>query len=451
MVELADAQEIPHMVKDVDGHNAAVDAIVTAVPELEAIVKKGRAELAQIELDKMERNSLQAELDAMQQTLAEKQNAIQKMVDVACWRSHAYVVEKLLQDTVSLKGVAQDAEIVDWRADIQEVSEHMKFVVHAIDTELMQAKKAHQEEFTRRLQAFNQGADAKQSKGGHCKPESFLQDEGLSDHKEPLSELLKIIFCLREARAPRSAVQRCLNQWVKSVWSGEYDASVCMSLRPNDKPTTTRMEMAGATATHSELQRTEHMIVARQHHRQSVAETASNQVRASKQPQKVYSNDGHVDNRAATLHVAMSLPIRQTTPLPPRQTMPWQSGVGPALRTVGCNTDGATPTAAPEPSDAPRGITPLPSGSLLQALESRPPQAHVRLDRCVCLFAFLLIGFASGWMSSTLRMNDAPRWNTASGPPKKGRMVGEVFGQFLKGRGMRKSKAVSPHSKWRRS
>merc|ERR1740123_701354 len=122
----------------------------------------------------------------------------------------------------------------------------------------MQATKAHKEEFTRRLHAFNQLA-AKQSNGEHAKPTVFLQSEGLSAHEKSFLEVLQTIFTLQEAGAPRSAVQRCLNQWVKSVWSGEYDKSICTSLRPKDEPTmkiemasanlgTTKIEMASADA-----------------------------------------------------------------------------------------------------------------------------------------------------------------------------------------------------------
>jgi len=455
---LADAQQIIQMAKDVDGRHDAVDAIVATVPELEAIVKRGRAELAQREVEQMERLFLKAELDAMQHKLAEKKNAIQKMMDVACWTSHVYAVEKMLQDVISLKGRAQGGEIADLRADIHDVSEHMKFVVHAIDTQLIQAKKAHQEKFTRRLQSFNQGADAKQSKGSNGKPESFLQDEGLSAHEGSFLELLQIIFCLREARAPRSAVQRCLNQWVKSVWSGEYDASICMSLRSKDEP-------AGANATHPEPQKTKQMTVAQQQQGQSNACVALSQDGASKQPRELSSNDGHIANKAAAIHAAASLTIRQTTPSPPRQSTPWQAAVGPVLRMEEYDTNGETPTAAPKPranskeetvrqvelSDLPRGITPPPSASFQQTLESRPRQAKVRLNGCICRFAFLLIGFACGWMSSKIRMDDAPGLSTACCPPKQIRIVPEFVGNFFKGRGMHKSRVVHPYSKRRRS
>jgi len=465
----ADAQEILQMAKDADGYRAAVDAFVTAVSEAEATVERGRTELAQREAEKIERLSLQAELDAMQQKLVEKKSGIQKTVDMVCLTENedvsafAFAVENLLQAIVSLRGGALGGTLADWRADIHDISEHMKFVVHAIDTQLMHATKANQEEFIRRLHAFNHGAGAKQCTGEHATPAVFLQSEGLSAHKESFKEILQIIFHLQKAGATRSAVHRCLNHWVKSVWSGEYDESVCTSWQPKDEPATTKIDIARESATHVEPQRAEPGIAQQQHHGQSNEGIVSSQECAVKQAPEMSSTNGCVSSKAMVLNAAPSLPKRLTTP--------WQVLEGPVLRSVAratnCETSYAVskPQLRKEPSDLRRECSDLktepsdltqstrlpPSVSLQQMLNSRPRHAKIRVDGCLCRFALLLIGFASGWMSSTLPMHDARGWSATSCPSAliNGEVDRRIFNFCSNGR-MRKPRIAYQRSKRRR-
>jgi len=330
-------------------------------------------------------------------------------------------------------------------------------VVDAIDTQLMQATKAHQEEFTRRLHAFNQLA-AKQSNGEHAKPTGFLQSEGLSAHERSFLEVLQTIFMLQKAGVPRSAVQRCMNQWVKSVWSGEYDESVCMSFRPKDEPAPRRyafletaeddVQVSAGTASSQER--------ALQHDVQTSAGTASSQEQALKQPRELSSNDGRTSSKAAALHVPGSLLSRQTTP--------WQIGEGPVLRSVG-NTNGETPNVdsktqandqaeiakQAQPSDLPRGTNFSESVPLQQILTSRSRHGKVRVDGCICRFALLLIGFASGWMSFKLQTHNSPGWSAGFGPPKVARICFECGGGCFtfKDHGIRKSSIVFPRGRRR--
>lgn len=220
----ADAQEVLMAAKDADGYRDAAAAFVVAVRDAELTVERGREELAKREAEKQERIALQAQLDTMQQQLAEKRSVVRQSMEVRMANIVSGVgpliheVDSIVQEIAVLRGGAVGRTLEDWRSDIQDVAQRARAVLDAIDAQVTQATKARQEEFNRRMSAFTQSPDAKRAQAENISPAAFLESEGLAAHEGSLLEILRLIQTMQKSGAPRSGVQRCLNQWVKSTW-----------------------------------------------------------------------------------------------------------------------------------------------------------------------------------------------------------------------------------------
>jgi len=130
--------------------------------------------------------------------------------------------EGLLDEIPLLRGATQDG-LEDWRERVEAVTRRTDAVLADIDAQLAQASRARREEFARRASLFNQTPErgsAGRAEEAPADPATFVRTEGLSAHEGPLLEILGLMRALQEAGAPRSGVQRCVQQWLRSTWGG---------------------------------------------------------------------------------------------------------------------------------------------------------------------------------------------------------------------------------------
>mmetsp|Transcript_85470 Transcript_85470/g.242326 ORF Transcript_85470/g.242326 Transcript_85470/m.242326 type:complete len:1292 (+) Transcript_85470:51-3926(+) len=218
----ATAQEMLQAARDAEGYRSAVEAFLAAVREAEATVERGREELARREAEEEERRALQAQLDEMLSKLTQRRAMFQKGLEVRLGHTPGTAgaiaeVHALLEALPALRGARSD--LAAWRAQVEGAASRTSAALENVDAQLTQATRARQEEFVRRMSMFNASPD-KRPEEPPADPASFLRAEGLSAFEGPLLEVLQVLQSMQEAGAPRSGVQRCLNQWMKSTWGG---------------------------------------------------------------------------------------------------------------------------------------------------------------------------------------------------------------------------------------